>query len=273
MAENISPCSVDTVPIQIILGTKQRPVTTLPDAQIIDFPPGFAIFVKTVTEHIAAKLAQDNLCLGSAESQEHSLLQFVQLGLDVMTPIASIPSLEAESHDVCRISSPWIDIVIERKPVPWIRAIVRYNERQLLADQAVLEGARNVPSGIALPLTVSEFDRYADLEYARTEIHYFRLRRLVTKPIEKRVPPDLLWLFRRAWQNPDSRFSSPALASMRQAMKIGADGYTKITTALIDRCFDPDGADIHYDNILDIDDLVLLEQYKIVTPIVALPMD
>ena len=184
-------------------------------------------------------------------------------------PLPSVPPFGARSSGVCRITSPWADIVIEREPVPLVRGIFRYNERQLLADQAVLAGVRDVPLGIAMPLTHDEFDRYADLEYASSEIRHQPAK----KPIEERVPPDLLWLFRRAGHDPVYPFSDLAGGSMRRAMEIGSEGYTKVVIRLIDRCFESeDGETIHYNNILDIDDPALLEQYKIVTSIVQMPI-
>ena len=263
MAEEPSPCPADTIPITIMNAVKPQvgPLSTVNKVGFTEFRD----FVKAVTEHVAAKLAQENLCLGSIESQERSLLQFVSWDV---SPYAlgehyRASRLEVQPVSGCRISSPWIDLVIEREPVPWVRGIVRWNERQLLADQAVLEGASNVPPGLARPLERSEFEQYADLEYAVSEIHH----QPSLKPIEERVPPDLLWLFRRAWQDPKGFFSSSAEAAMRKAMKTGAEAYTKVVIALIDNCFASGGADIHYSSILDVADLVPLEPYKIDTPI------
>jgi hypothetical protein len=59
---------------------------------------------------------------------------------------------------------------------------------------------------------------------------------------------------------------------MRKAMEMGAEGYTKIVIALIDRCFESDGSDIHYGSILDVADLVPLKQYIIATPIIVKPI-
>jgi len=173
-----------------------------------------------------------------------------------------VPSLDVRPSGGCRISSPWIDLAFERRPVPWIRGIVRWNQRQLLADQAVLAGARNVPPGVAMPLRGSEYSHFAH-EYESSEIP----PQPAAKSIEERVPPDLLWLFRRAWQSTRGPFEGYVNASMRKATEKGAEGYTKLVIALIDRCFASDGADIHYNSILDTADLISLEQYKIDTPI------
>ena len=224
--------------------------------------------MKRTTEHLAAKLAQEKVCLNNAKSKKRSLLQFVPWDINTgHRPLPSVPPLGARSSGVCRLTSPWMDLVIERKPVPLVRGVFRYNERQLLADQAVLAGARDVPPGVAIPVTYDEFNRYADLEYAPTEIHH----QPAEKPIEERVPPDLLWLFQHASQDPTYDLSGLAGSSMRLAMRAGAESYTQIVIATIDRCFEYEGQDVHYDSILDIEDPVLLEQYKIVTPITSMP--
>lgn len=264
-AGGVSQCPVDTVPIRISNETRHGVVTTLSAAKISDSNPHFRAFVTTVTEHVAARLAKEKLCIDSARSKERSLLQFVNwpLATSGNEPLAPVPSLDAQPSGGCRITSPWIDLAFERGPAPWIRGVVRWNQRQLLADQAVLAGARNVPAGLAMPLKQSEFTHFAEEEYANSEI----LREPAVKPVEERIPPDLLWLFHRAWQSTRGPFSGGARSSMNIAMKKGAERYTQLVIALIDRCFVSDGAEIHYRSILDVADLIPLEQYKIDTPI------
>jgi hypothetical protein len=140
------PCP-NTLPIQIISADS-------PDAQ-------FSVFVDAVTERIAVHLAKEKLCITGAKSTEsmsdaaihhHSLLQFVYwplfTGYEYLVPVMTYPG--GQPPPSCRISSPWIDLVVDRGASPSIRGIVYWNERQLLADQAVLAGARNVPLGMAM---------------------------------------------------------------------------------------------------------------------------
>lgn len=263
-AGSVSQCPVDTVPIQMTNEIRSDPIATLSTADMRS-EPHFRAFVTAVTEHVAARLSKEKLCINSAESKKRSLLQFVKwpLATSGNEPLAPVPSLDARPSGGCRISSPWIDLAFERRPVPWIRGVVRWNQRQLLADQAVLAGVRNVPAGVAMPLKRKEFNQFADVEYANTEL----LREPAVKPIEARVPPDLLWLFRRSWQSTLAPFSGGAGNAMNNAMKKNAEGYTQFVIALIDRCFASDGAEIHYNSILDAADLISLEQYKISTPI------
>ncbi|GHV57621.1 hypothetical protein FACS189460_4480 [Deltaproteobacteria bacterium] len=165
----------DMVQIQIISDFGDRDPGTLSAAKLENFNPSylhFAAFVKAVTEHLAAKLAQEKLGLDSPENQKRSLLQFLGWGPAYNAkdrPLYSSPPLEVRAASVCRLSSPWIDLVIEQKPVPWVRGVVRWNMRQLLVDQAVLAGTRDVPLGVAWPLEMREYRQYY-LEYLYSEI-------------------------------------------------------------------------------------------------------
>lgn len=257
-AGGISQCPADTIPIQITYGARQDSATTLSAARISDSNPHFRTFVTAVTEHVTDRLAQENLCTDNTDSKEQSLLHFVNWPLTVSEnkPIAPMPSLAVQPSGGCRISSPWIDLAFEREPVPWVRGVVRWNDRQLLADQAVLAGARNVPTGLAIPFLASEFRHFAHY-YADSEI----LGKPVVEPVEERIPPDILWLFRHSWQSTYVPFEG----DMDKVFERNAAGYTKLVIGLIDRCFDSDGGSIQYNSILDVADLISLEQYKIDT--------
>jgi len=317
-AGDVAPCSVDTVPIQVLHQIRDREnvlawdwtsepealarlrvridrekresesVTTLSTVKLSsDYEyPLLRTLVMAVTEHVAVRLAESKLCLTRPESRELSLLQFENLPLFAPGKNrALIPPLDAHPSDGCRISSPWIDFALERKPVPWVRAIVRWNARQLLADQALLAGAQNVPLGIAIPLTGRELGpstrEYMDTEIPRRhanildrygishkDAEILRQQAAEAKPIEERVPPDLLWLFHRSSH---SYHGFKILDAMDTVAKKGAKSYTELVFALIDRCFASDGADLHYNSIFDVADLVSLERYKIDMPILDLP--
>jgi hypothetical protein len=275
MAGNVSPCPVGTVPIQIMMPSGGTGVMRSA-AEISNDFPYFRAFVTAVTEHIAARLARDKLCItgaksmSSAEREDRSLLQFVYWNY-VMLHEYTVPVMAYGSRgrtpSSCWISSPWIDFAIERGAVPSIRGIVYWNERQLLADQAVLAGTRNVPPGMAMPLKPSELGHFRS-EYGRLG----RLRReSAKKPIEARVPPDILWLFRGTLPDGGRSTLLPFRVLENKFMygviKESAEGYAKLVLALIDRCLASSGAAFHhYSSILDVTDPVLLKQYRIDTP-------
>jgi hypothetical protein len=276
MAGDVSPCA-STVPIQII-APGYDDVGIIRSAAEVSDPdlPHFSAFMKAVMEHVEARLSKEKLCITGAKSTEdmgdaawerRSLFQFVHwehaMSYDYTVPV--MPSTGGRSPPSCEISSPWIDLVVGREPVPSIRAIVYWNERQLLSDQAVLGGARNVPPNMAMPLKPSEFGHFIG-EYMDLGIR----RGSAAKPIEARIPPDILWLLRRAMT--EGRVTTVnSLSAIRGAMyratEKGAEGYTKVVLTLIDRCFASSnkGGYFHYSSILDVADPVLLKQYKIDT--------
>jgi hypothetical protein len=298
--EDVSPCA-NTAPIQIMTpGFGPRTVTwhdiptlmlsksaiILSAAEINDSLPLFRAFVTTVTEHINSRLAKDKLCINGAESMEsmlnatrahHSLLQFVRWDA-VMSHEYLVPAMPfGGALPDCQISSPWIELAVYRKPIPHvtpvsqIRGIVRWNKRQMLADQAVLNGVKNVPPDVAMPMAGFENHYYSGLY--RDALHSRQIAawvkraagsglsppplalqlQLVKPNKEHTIPPDLLWFYRHS-----------SLHGMRGLAEKSAEGYTKLVLALVDRCFASDErTTLHYTNILDVADPVLLEQYKI----------
>jgi hypothetical protein len=275
---SVSPCPDNTIPIQIIVST---PSGTEIRHSVVG-SSHFSTFVTAIGKHITARLDKDKLCINGAgdmesmrdaNDREHSLLQFVSWRYS-MPYGYTVPMMTLGSpHPSCRITSPWIDLDVYRTPVPQVRGIVYWSERQLLADQAVLAGAKNVPPGRAMPLTLSEKGHFLG-EYLRSGTREADSRKSATKPLEERVPPDMLWLFRHAQPNPDATSSVPLGqiigGTMFRAREKSAKGYTKLVLALIDRCFDasaPGRVNLHYGNILDIADPVLLKQYRIDPPL------
>jgi hypothetical protein len=275
-AKDAPSCPGNTVPIQVMTPGYNESGINHSIAEIPDSLPHFRAFVAAVTEHVAARLNRDKLCIKGAESagknirgyerRKYSLLQFVHWNIgmhyDYLVPVETSAGGLPPS---CMIASPWIDLVVYREPVPLIRGVVYWNERQLLADQAALAGARSVPPGRAMPLKPIEFGHFTS-EYLKSS----ELRR---KPIEERVPPDILWLFRYAQLRPDVMSIVPLRTKIDDAMfkaaEKSAKGYTELVLTLIDRCLaSPASVGMsYYGNILDVADPVLLKQYKIDPPL------
>lgn len=261
-AGNDSQCSVDTIPLQFVNETKSGPETTLAETNLSDFSSPFRNFVIAVMKHVAIRMENKKYCINGGENK--SLLQFVNWPLitSVEAPLDPNQSIKTFTFGDCRISSPWVDLAIEKGSDVRIRAVIRWNQRQLLVDQAMLAGERGLPSGVAMPLRASEFKRMAK-DYAVSEI----LHEQVATPIEEQVPPDILWLFRRSWQSTRGPFDMSARGSMDIAMEKAADRYTNLVIGLMDRCFVSSHTDIRLLNILDVANPSTLEHYKIDTPI------
>jgi hypothetical protein len=274
VAGDVSSCPVDTVPIQIMIPASNGNEIMRSAAEISGDLPHFRVFVTDVTKHINSRLVRDKLCINSAGStddmknikrERRSLLQFVEWPLFMGGREYLVPGMAFTGPPSCEIYSPWIDLVVVREPVPQIVGIVRWNERQLLVDQAVLAGAKNVPPGMAMPPKPGELGHFLS-EYQHSEFR--REPEPGAKPIEERVPPDLLWLFRRSWQSTLSPFIGSVRGAMNNATKKGTDGYTKLVITLIDRCFvSDDKTRLYYNSIIDVADPSLRKQYKIDTPL------
>jgi hypothetical protein len=319
-AEEGSPCANDnTVPIQIMTpGRGGRTKTSI--AEVDKSLPHFRAFVTAVTEHIKSRLTENGLCINDesmserkeleqailleamierngAENMEsatvlrRSLLQFVHWPLDIGTEY-TVPMMTSTGgiRPNCRITSPWIDLVIYQKPawlkredmVPQIRGIVRWNERQLLVDQAALAGAQDVPRGIAMPFMNGEvghfYTLYRDTVIPRLLVDMLarngaeippELAEQAAKPLKEQLLPELLWWASRYSVTPgeSADIRSNMDAAMDDVTKKSVEGYTKLVITLIDRCFASEKASFHYDSILDVADPVLLEQYKVNTPL------
>jgi hypothetical protein len=271
MAGDASPCPGDTLPVRILTPDRSsfepRPFDV---AEIkIHSPSGFSGFVIVVTERITAQLAKEKLCITGAENTENmdiaernhrSLLLFVDWPLsihgDYIVPVMPF----AGGTSGCKISSPWIDFTFVRTPVPSIHGVIRWSERQMLADQAVLTGVRHVPTGVAMPLKMYELGQFV-FEYGNTDLSDPR----AVRSIEDLVPPDILWLLRRSPHTATNHMTY--YAKMNDVSKKGAEGYTKLVLALLDRCFASNEEILRFHNILDVDDPVLFEQYKIDMPL------
>jgi hypothetical protein len=268
-----SPCPVVTLPIQVMIpGAGSKPIRSaaeIPnDPNFPDDFRHFRAFVAAITEHVTARLDKDKLCIhgsermGSTEWPTRSWFQFVHWPLSMRRdyPVPVMDSFGVSSPPSCEISSPWIDLVVDRMPVPLIRGIVYWNERQLLVDQAILAGGRNVPPGRATPLTPSEYGRFLG-EYEDAEFSY--PRKPTTGPLEERIPPELLWLLRRSGRiELAGAFKNDVSRALREATEKGVKGYTKLVIALIDRCFASSAsgrANLHYNSILDVADPIRID--------------
>lgn len=264
-AWGVSQCPAESVPIQIVNQSGESPPSILSAVKTPDSSLGrihtFRSIITAVTEHVATRLEKEKLCIDSTDSKNRSLLQFVNwpLGVrDTEYPPHPVLSLDARPSNGCRVSSPWVDLVYERTPVPSIRGIVRWNARQLLVDQALLAGASNVPTGLAMPYKSKEVGAFAK-DYEDSE----HLGKDTSLPIEERIPPDLLWLFRRSIAWGVESFYMDTRGAIHVVAAKNAENYTRLVIAMIDRCFDSGERDIRYNSILDATDLIAPEQYKI----------
>jgi hypothetical protein len=211
----------------------------------------FKRFITAVTEHIVAKTGQD----------AGLVFTFRPLIESQGTPgAADGPQMD----DACRLESPWARLALRRSPDRFVRAEFIWNERQFLLDQALLSGAQAWPDEPLVPISVQVFSKFAE-DYAQTIL-------LAATPeaaaeavsgISKRIPPDLMWLFQHAWQSTRGPFAEFARAALADTIRLAGPRYIELAKALVDRCLTSGKAELRYENILDLKEVVMMDHYRI----------
>lgn len=213
-----------------------RPGETFHSPEEID-DAAFRAFVQTVSSRVRLSLARQGQCPHRSSDVGPSEIRFVRVPLATSgdAPFPVPPALERRAGEACRITSPWVDVAVDRGPALRLRAIVRFSEPQLLHDQAVLAGMTGAPGGVLMPLSRGEFSRLAQ-DYANSEI--LRPPGTAAPQVDERIPAGLLWLFRHAGQSTLDPFEFEAEAAMRRIGQRGQAGYASLVAALIEDCLE-----------------------------------
>ncbi|MGI0481758.1 hypothetical protein ACN4EE_13330 [Geminocystis sp. CENA526] len=227
--------------------------------------PYFKSFVTSLTNYVSSKYSPAESCEENSGKKPMNSLIFVRLplvtsGNDPLTPPPELDNII--SNVTCRLDSPWVKLTIDRSDTTLIQAIFIWNERQFLADQALLTNPNLSLNSPLVTLSSHLFLEYVG-DYANSEIQRSPSEENATKPISQRIPADVLWLFRHSWQSTRGPFSNMALSGMRKTVEQGANGYTNLTKILVDQCFTSSKTDIRYKNVLDLQPIFTLDQYQI----------
>lgn len=251
-----SMCSPDDYSVRIIDDSVTSEAENIKSVN----DPNFRSFIMSMTDYIASKFSGTTPCKGSLIN-----LVFVRLPLVTSgdSSIAPPPTLKVSSANLnCRLDSPWVKFAVRRSNSPLVDAVFIWNERQFLLDQVLLSGDRPSVSEPLLPLSNSSFERYA-LDYGESEVEGIPSVDSVGTVITERIPADILWLFRNSPKTTFIPFSSVAHSQMQEILKSGTNGYTSFHKVIIDQCFSAEKTDIHYKNILDLNKIFSLDQYRV----------
>ena len=227
--------------------------------------PYFKSFITSITDYISAKFSGAGSCKDNSGEEPMNRLIFVRLPLVTSgdEPIKPPPGLPtSRSNITCRLDSPWVQLAIRRSSSPIIDAVFVWNERQFLLDQVLLSGQRPSLTQPLIPLSNRLFQQYA-ADYAGSEIMRSPSGENPQPSISKRIPADVLWLFRHSWQSTRGPFSNIAQSAMRKTVEQSANGYTNLTKTLVDQCFTSGKTEIRYKNVLDLQQIFSLDQYRI----------
>ncbi|MEG4430428.1 hypothetical protein QUA95_09940 [Microcoleus sp. F10_A2] len=249
--------------IQIIDETGGRQISGTSLDTLQESP--FKNYVTTISKHVSAKIDDRAQCHGDLKSSPEVKLFFVYRRLVKTAPIVAPFNLErTQSNGSRHLDSPWVKLTFSRSPRLVVRAVFLWNERQFLFDQALMSGIRASPTNPLVPIDEPIFEQFVQ-DYTDSVL-------LVPSPeavsagqtsISKRLPPEILWLFRNASQSTRSPFSGRVDSALRSAVGLAASGYTDLTKALVDQFFASETTESRYESVLDLKDLFTLDRYRI----------
>jgi hypothetical protein len=227
----------------------------------------FKNYVTTISKHVSAKIDKIEQCHGDLKSSPEVKLFFVYRPLVASTsaPIGIPFSLErTQSNDTRHLDSPWVKLTFSRSSMRVVRVVFLWNERQFLLDQALMSGIRAPPNNPLVPIDDRIFEKFVQ-DYTDSVLLAPSPEALpaAQASISKRLPPEILWLFRHAWQTTRGPFSTMVASTLRSTIKQAASGYTDLTKTLVDQFFASETTEIYYESILDLKDLFTLDHYQV----------
>jgi hypothetical protein len=251
--------------IQIIDESGGRRLSGTSLATLEDSP--FKNYVTTISKHFSAKIDEMAQCHGDLKSSPEVKLFFVYRPLVASTsvPIGTPFNLErTQSNDTRHLDSPWVALTFNRSPMLVVRGVFVWNERQFLLDQALMSGIRAPPTNPLVPIDDRIFAQFVQ-DYTDSVLLASspEARSAAQASISKRLPPEILWLFRHAWQSTRGPFSTIVDSALRSTVERAASGYTDITKTLVNQFFTSAKTESRYKSVLDLKDLFTLDQYRV----------
>jgi hypothetical protein len=223
----------------------------------------FKNYVTTVSKHVSTKIGETLQCSGTLKSSPEIELFFVYRPL-VGSGIAPFDLERKKSDRMRHLDSPWVKVTIDSSSKSIVRAAFVWSERQFLLDQVLLSGARASPTKTLLPIDDRVFDRYVQ-EYTNSVLLAAspEARSAAQASITKRLPAEILWLFRKAWQSTFAPFSMEVDNALTATIQRGESGYTDVTKVLVDRFLESAKIEVGYKSILDLKDIFASDKYRI----------
>jgi hypothetical protein len=234
-------------------------VSALPDSP-------FKKYVVTISQHILPKIEESAQCRENLKSPPEVKLVFVYRPL-VASPKSLIKEpfeLKQPPNTFKHLDSPWAKLAISSSPKLVMNAVFVWSERQFLSDQAVLSDASTSITNPLLPIDDQLFGKFVR-DYTESVLLAASpgTRSSAQVSISERLPKDILWLFRHAWQSTRGPFGGFVLSALDNATKQMTDKYVYLTEILLNHHFSSERTNLHYDSILSLKDLLPLDKYRI----------
>lgn len=258
-------CQKVQTSIQIIDEADGRWLSGTSIATLQDSP--FKNYVTTLSEHVSAKIDEIAQCHEDLKSSPEVKLFFVYRPLVRSTTAPTVAPLTLErtqSNGTRHLDSPWVKLTFNRLPMLVVRAVFLWNERQFLLDQALMSGIRAPPTNPLVSIDDRIFGQFVQ-DYTDSVLLASspEARSAAQASISKRLPLEILWLFRHAWQSTRGSFSTIVDSALRSTVERAASGYTDLTKTLVDQFFTSAKTESRYESVFDLKDLFILDQYRV----------
>jgi hypothetical protein len=257
---SIERCSNMQTSIKIIdeSGGKRLSGTTL---DTLENSP-FKSYVTNVSKHVITKIEETSQCSGSANSHPTVELLFVYRPL-VTPATAPFDFNHSKSNGTRSLDSPWVKLTKSSSPNLSVRAAFVWSERQFLFDQALMAGSRASPTNL-LPIDERVFGKYVQ-DYTNSVLLAAspEARSSAQENITKRLPSEILWLFRHAWQSTLAPFSTEVDHARTTTIQRVEVGYVSLTNALVDQFLGSSTVEIRYASILDLKKAFNIDKYRV----------
>ncbi|WP_057832997.1 hypothetical protein [Colwellia sp. TT2012] len=241
-AEELTPCDDRKIQFKAYFQGEGRP--DLEWNTFVNSRSPFEKFVVELVNHVKAKLSNEVACEQKSLENPEISLTFVERHFPVYQGEWGLYKKEQEltlkidpsslNNFSCQLSSPWLDMTIQRNPNLVVTAVFNFEDRQFLVDQTLLTYPNLAATFERQPLTDNIYERY-EKEYLALHSTRKSYRTKMPSPeTAKNIPLDMLWLFDH------TRSESAGIYEINRLVRARHQGYAKLVKAIVSHCFASD---------------------------------
>jgi len=238
-AEELTPCDDDNIQFKAYFQGASKPHPKWKPNSGTRSP--YEKFVTELFNHIKTKLNNEPACEDESLDNPAISLTFVERHFPVYENEWSQYKNDSEltfktdpssmNNFSCQLSSPWLDMTIQRSPSLVVTAVFNFEDRQFLIDQTLLTYPNLAADFKRQPLTDNLYERYEN-EYSTLHNSRRSYKTKMPSPATaKSIPLDMLWLFDH------TRSESAGIYEINRLVRARYQGYAKIAKALVSHCF------------------------------------
>ncbi len=256
-------CSRMEFSVQVIDASKNKILPLVKLNQIGNMR--FRHFVDVVFGYIQASIPHSQYCSESDQLSPVSLTFVYQPLVGSTYPIDSISMDRGSQYPVahCQVDSPWVKFYVSPSPSPTLNGVFIWSEGQILFDQALLEKPE-ITKTSSTEITPKRFNdsisAYTD-HVLLADSPEAKSKALID--LSNQLPPELFWLFTRAWQSTKLPFVKSVNHELSLTLEHIESQYIELNQRLIDNCFKFSDQKYNYRYITEISSILDIDSFKL----------